>query len=89
MIVCETKDLSVYITPLYLTSFSMLFLVIWMNDSFSKSYYQGNQWSMILKSPITYLEIIIQSFIIYVPRYIHKNLQDIVWHPEFTKIKGA
>ena len=89
MIFAETRDYNVYNVPLYLLSFGMLFLVVWMNDVFPSSVYQGNQWSMILASPLTWLMIIMQCFILYAPRYIYKNVSHVVWHPEFIKIKGA
>ena len=42
MIFSETKDYNVYNVPLYATSLGMLFLVVWMNDVFASSVYQGN-----------------------------------------------
>lgn len=42
MIFAETRDWNLYIVPLYTFSFCLLFLVIWMNDVFSKSVFQGN-----------------------------------------------
>jgi hypothetical protein len=89
MIFAETRDWNPMIMSFYTCSFALLFLVVQFNEVFPMSVYRGNQWSMILASPITWLMIIIQCFVIYGPRYVIKNLSDVVWHPEFAKIKGA
>ena len=89
MIFAETRNYDANNVTNYLISFGMLFLVVFMNDVFPSSVYRGNQWSMILASPLTWLMIIMQCFILYAPRYIIKNVSHVVWHPEFTKIKGA
>ena len=88
MIFCETREWNLINISLYSFSFGLLFLVVWMNDVFAPSVYRGNQWSMILASPITWFMILLQCFVIYGPRYIVKNLNHVVWHPEFAKIKG-
>ena len=58
MIFAETRDYNAFNVFFYLLSFGMLFLVVLMNDVLPTSVYQGNQWSMILASPLTWLMII-------------------------------
>jgi hypothetical protein len=89
MVFCETFHWNAYIVPAYLFSFGLFFLVINMNENFQKSVYQGNQWSMIFASPLTYLTVVMHTIFIYGPRYLIKTISHIVWYPEFTKIKGA
>jgi len=89
MCLAETRNHTWFSTGWYILSICLFLLTIWFNDVFEPSMYFGMQFSVIIKSPVTWFHVIIQSAIIYLPRYIYKVLQHVVFHPEFTKIKGA
>ena len=88
MMFAETREYNIIIIGSYFLSLGMFYLVINMNNVYSISVYQGNQFEMIFSSPITWIEVFLLCFIIYIPRHIHKAFQHVIWHPEFIKIKG-
>lgn len=89
MCLAETRNHTWFSCAWYLLSFGFFILTIWFNDVSVWSQYFGLQFAVIIKSPVMWLHVIIQSVIIYGPRYIYKCLSHLVFHPEFSKIKGA
>jgi len=80
----------------WLAFFSVLSLLtfmplnVWMNDAiFRNSFYYGTQFSMIYREPILHLVVFITVFITVLPRFIWLTLQNVVWYPEFAKVKSS
>ena len=91
-IVIETRNFSIYNVAFYLLSLSMMFVSINLNDGFITStyvgYYYKNQWSVLMASPLFYLCLLIQVFVIVLPNIINRCLESAIFYPEFSKIKS-
>lgn len=85
----ETRNHTWFSSAFYILSIGLFFLTIQFNDAAVWSQYFGLQFKVIIASPLTWLHVVIQSAIIYLPRYVYKCLNAVVFHPEFAKIKGA
>jgi hypothetical protein len=86
----ETKNFTICEFTIY--PITALFFILTINSSNNgpgvDNPYKENQWSMILISPVTYLTSFIGAFIILMPRFIHRTFDEVIFHPEFTKIKA-
>ena len=89
IVVMETRNHTYMTCIFYGVSLGFLVITIWFDDIFKPSVYFGLQFSYVLSSPKTYLLVIIQCFVIYLPRLVIRNLNDVVFYPQFSKIKGA
>lgn len=88
MVFIETRNITWFILLFFIVSLIALPLNIQMNDSLSTSVYYKSQWSIIFTSPLFYLSAFVQIIIVILPRMIYLAFEHIVWHPEFTKIRG-
>lgn len=84
----ETRNHTAYTSAWYIGCIILFYLAISGSDKLVTSSYYKNQFSMVLGSPLTWLTIIIQTFILVMPRYLWRTFDGIVFHPEFTKIKA-
>lgn len=88
MVWLETKDFNLFLIFWYVFSFGLLFVTIWLNDNSSGGVYGHNQWAIMMTSPLFYLILFLQVFVICMPRYLEICLNSTLFYPEFTKIKG-
>ena len=91
-VVIETNNFSIYILISYLLSMSLLIVGIHNSDGLITEtyvgYYYKNQWSVLMTSPLFYLSLIIQVFVIVLPNIINRCFESAIFHPEFSKIKA-
>jgi hypothetical protein len=84
----ETRNHTWQTFWLYVYTFYRFLLTIQWNNNLVSSEYYKSQTSVLLQSPLTYLVVLLLTFVIVMPRFIWKTLDALVFHPEFTKIKG-
>lgn len=87
MILIETRHINILVVIWYAISFGTLFVNIWLNDTLVDEYYM-TQWSIMLCSPLFYLTLILEVFVIVLPRLMQLCLHHIVVYPEFAKVRG-
>jgi magnesium-transporting ATPase (P-type) len=71
----------------FLFSAGMTPLTIWLEDSTPGSDYSHAQWTIVLRSPLYWLTMLLCAFIIAAPRYVQIVYQYVIGNPELTMIK--
>ena len=84
----EFKNITWYVLATAIVQFVLIIIIINSNDKLPRSDYFGVQWSLVCSSPIMLMTIFLLTFIAVMPRFIYLSLHQIVWFPEYAKIKG-
>ena len=88
----ETRSFNPGSIFFYLWSLFLVTVVIVLNNEFKfgsyVGYYYKNQFNVLLASPLFYVCLLLNVFVICLPNIINRILVDVIFYPEFTKIKG-
>jgi hypothetical protein len=84
----ETRNWTVPTLLIQLANFSLYWVTVVLNDG-SATAYEGNQFSVLFASPLTWLTALLATFVCCIPRYLWICLEQIAWRPEFNKVKGV
>ena len=88
----ETRSFNPGLMFFLLMSFGLVIVVIELNNEFKSGtyigYYYRNQFNVLLASPLFYVCLLLNVFVICLPNIINRILVDVLFYPEFTKIKG-
>ena len=70
----------------------LVLLVIFLNNQFKSGtytgYYYGNQYSVMMASPLFFLCVFLNAFVICLPNALNRIAVDVIFYPEFSKIRG-
>lgn len=88
LVLLSTRNFTWFLCLLYFISYAMFMpLTFLLNDlGWNGSQYDHNQFSVLLSSPLFWISSILQIFIVVSPRWLRKIHEDLVSHPEFSRI---
>ena len=87
-LIIETKNYNWVIFAFYIgTYLSYMPLTVWFNDVVTGIYHK-DQFSTVYSCPLLYFIQAVVIAAVVLPRYAWMCYESVIWHPEFTKIKG-